>query len=1163
MIKEMIKFDGTSEPFTAEKPTKWGKWAARKLGNRVDWASIVVDAVNECPPVLTTQEFQEKLIDVTLRGESWAHYLMAGKLYAPLIMKKTFGATVPTIRELHLKLAEMGYMYLLDYSEAEYAEMEKVIAHKKDQTYPHFRSEYIYKKYALQNRMGAERNVFETPQFVYMRMAMALAEEQPRERRMQDAVKFYEHLSDGRINAPTPNYVNLGTPLRGFASCCIYSNEDTAASIGIGLHIAYTMTYMSAGCGTHLNTRSLGDAVRGGMIKHQGKLPYIRATKAMVEANLQNGRGGADTLTYSMFDPENETLLQLQNPMSVEEKQIRGIDYSVTVSKFIARFAGKKGKLFKFNSFTAPDLYDAFYSADFPLFEALYDKYEQDPMFVKDYFNARELVLVALTEALETGRYYLTWADEMNRHTPFYDPIFASNLCVAPETLLLTSKGYEQISTLENQPVTVWNGSEWSESVVVKTGVNQKLLKVTTESGPELECTPYHKFYIFDGYGKPYKEVRAHELKVGHKLAKFDLPLIHGAKELDKAYVNGFYSGDGCVTPIGQRVYLYGHEKAVLAPFFEGGGNWTIQENFNRMYKHYNDLEAKYFVPDAQYSVRARLDWLAGYLDADGCVYRNGDNQQLSAVSTELGFLKEVQLMLQTLGLSSKISHHVNAGPQLMPLNDGSGEMGQFMCRDAYRLLINSVGAQQLMMMGLPLRRLAVIPHSPNRDATQFVKIESILDEGRYSDTFCLNEPKRHTVMFNGMLTGQCQEIMLHQRGYAHMMDLYSTEAVGFVKLTTEDNNRIQLAAPDKVYVNRCAPEGAAVGRQGRKVIPAIELQPGEKFSTVPNGLTYQVRSIDEIKYEPEVAMCNIGGVVPANIDSDEQWAEVTYYTLLMIDICIHKAEYELPHIGFTTKARMNAGVGLMGVATWMAKNNYKYSTQEGKDALFHLDETHMYHLITQSIKLGQERGNAEWMHRTRWPEGYLPQDSANQNVLELVTVAPKRDWAPVRQALIDNNGMRFSCVNSHMPGESSSKAAGQPNGRYPVRDVVMTKTDNGIVSRWAAPEGDLWGDRYECAWDIHFTHQIDGYAIGQYWCDQGMSADLWRRLPQGETVGSTELLEGFFRMTKYGLKSRYYYNTLTTEAKVLSNGEIVMIEVRNTDKGPEAPVCGSGGCAM
>ncbi|MNG01810.1 Ribonucleoside-diphosphate reductase 1 subunit alpha [compost metagenome] len=188
--------------------------------------------------------------------------------------------------------------------------------------------------------------------------------------------------------------------------------------------------------------------------------------------------------------------------------------------------------------------------------------------------------------------------------------------------------------------------------------------------------------------------------------------------------------------------------------------------------------------------------------------------------------------------------------------------------------------------------------------------------------------------------------------------------------------------------------------------------------------------------------------------------------------------------------------------------------------------------------------------------------DSANQNVLELVTTGLKRDWAPVRQDLIDNEGMRFSCVASHMPGESSSKAAGQPNGKYPVRDLVMTKTDNGIVSRWAAPEGDIWGDRYEIAWDINPDDQIDFYAIIQYFTDQGISADLWRRLPQGETVGSTELLKGFFRMTKYGFKSRYYYNTLTTEAKTLSNGEIVMVEVRNTDKLPEAD-CGAGGCKM
>lgn len=1151
MIKEMIKFDGSREPFIAEKAKKWGQWAAKNLGERVDWESILLDTVNECSNVISTQDFQKKMIEVALRGESWPHYLMAGRLYAPLIKKQAFGNKTPTIREVHLGLADRGFMYLLDYSEAEYALAEELINHKLDNEYPHFRLEYIYKKYALQNRNTGE--IFETPQFVYMRMAMALSEDQPADRRMEDVRGWYEEFSSGRLNAPTPNFVNLGTPLSGFASCCIYTNEDTAKSIGIGLHIAYTMTYMSAGCGSNLDTRSIGDPVRGGFIQHQGKLPYLRATKAMVEANLQNGRGGAENVSWSAFDPEGETLVALQNPMSVDTKKIRGIDYTMVVSKFIARFAARKGKLFRFNSHTAPDLYNAFYSGDTAKFEELYEKYEADPMFVKEYFNAREQVLLALNEAYETGRYYLSWADAMNYNTPFYDTIYATNLCVAPETLLLTDRGYQQISTLENQPVTVWNGEEWSQSVVVKTGVNQKLLKVTTDSGHEIDCTPYHKFYVFAGYGQPYVEVRAHQLQPGMKLAKFDLPVIQGTRQLDKAYVNGFYSGDGCLTPQGQRVYLYGSEKAVLAPFFPEGSNWTIQEQHNRLYKHYQDLQPKFFVPDASYTVQARLEWLAGYLDADGCVYRNGDNQQLTTASVEPGFLKALQLMLQTLGINSKIKLMREAGLHQMPLNDGSGNTGEFQCREVYRLLTNSVATQQLMQMGLPLRRLVVIPHNPNREGTHFIKVESVLDEGRVSDTFCLNEPKRHTVMFNGLLTGNCTEIMLPQASYQEMLDLYSTKDVGYIIFTTTDGSKYRLAANDKVWF---------ADDTKRVVHPAKDLAENVRFKFLKDGLTYTVGEVLEFKPEPEVAMCNIGAVVPSEIHTDEQYARTMYYALLMVDVCIHKAHYELPHIGFTSKARMNAGIGIMGLATWMAKRKLRYSSQEGINAIHTLNETHYYHAITQSIKLGKERGNAPWIHLTKYPEGYLSMDTASPAIDDIITVGLERDWDPVRQALIDNEGMRFSCVVTHMPGESSSKASGQPNSQYPIRDLVMTKTDGNIVSRWAAPNGDLWGEYYESAWDVPAKYQTNLYAVGQKFTDQGISADKWRRLPPGETVGSTEMLDNFFYDTKMGLKSRYYQNSLTTMAKQLSSGETIMVEVRNTDTLVKAD-CGAGGCAM
>lgn len=43
------------------------------------------------------------------------------------------------------------------------------------------------------------------------------------------------------------------------------------------------------------------------------------------------------------------------------------------------------------------------------------------------------------------------------------------------------------------------------------------------------------------------------------------------------------------------------------------------------------------------------------------------------------------------------------------------------------------------------------------------------------------------------------------------------------------------------------------------------------------------------------MATCNLAGIVVSNVESEEQYAEVAYYALLMIDKCIHLAHYELP----------------------------------------------------------------------------------------------------------------------------------------------------------------------------------------------------------------------------------------------------------------------------
>lgn len=383
------------------------------------------------------------------------------------------------------------------------------------------------------------------------------------------------------------------------------------------------------------------------------------------------------------------------------------------------------------------------------------------------YLNAREVWEQLLELRKETGEPYLNFIDTVNKAKPaaVTNPAYRvkqSNLCVAPETMVLTDQGHRPILEMEGESVNVWNGEEFSATTVHKTAEGVKLLKVNTTSGYELECTPQHKFHVFTSYHTPCKIKPAHELLAGDKLIKFDLPVVEGDLSFENPYVNGFYSGDGCYHK-GARVYLY-HEKRKLGHMFKKSGfcSWVTQEEQNREIIYYkNKLKDKFFVPSSDYSVETRLQWLSGYLDADGCVHRNGINESLTACSVEYNFLRELQMMLQTLGVSSKITEFSEEGYKLLPANDGTGELKEFWCNKSWRLLISSCDSYKLLSLGLKLHRLKIKKRLPQRDAKQFVKVSSVVDEGRVDDTYCFTEPKRNMGVFNGILTGNCNEIHL------------------------------------------------------------------------------------------------------------------------------------------------------------------------------------------------------------------------------------------------------------------------------------------------------------------------------------------------------------------------------------------------------------------
>lgn len=754
MIEQVIKRDGAVEKFSADKINSMATWAI-EAAKGVTWSDIAMDALKLLSKeVVTAQEIQEALIKVCLDKEDYQHNRVAGRLVLGNIRKESHAAL--TFFDHYYDMVEKGYYREMDYTEDEVEYLSSLIDHDTDLRYGYPTLRQFLDKYAVRDE---DDNLLELPQYMYMAVAMSLLEKDS----IEDVVMYYNKASQQKINIPSPVLAQQRTKNNTGVSCVISTAGDSLQGIEATKHVAFMATASSAGLGIEYDVRSPRDDVRKGYAKAGGKLPHYRVLDLITKEVKQSNRGGSATVSFNVLDPEIETLLNLKLKRSPETKRIDQLDYSLVWNNEFLKHAAQKQPWKLFSKKKNPDAHDNFYGSIWGT--QLYDNESKT-------VSAFGILKQFSDNRLETGRLYWTNIDNVNEHTPWNDNIRLSNLCVAPETEILTKNGYIPIAELENEFIEVWNGFEWSEVEVFKTGENQQLLKVVTDSGYELECTPYHKFYIFDGYGKPYKEVRAHELSENDKLMKFDLPVIEGSVSLDKAYDNGFYSGDGCITPQGQRIYLY-HEKRELKPYFTPEKGWLIQEDQNREYTHYKTLKDKFFVPTSDYTINSRLEWLAGYLDADGCIYRNGTNEAIVATSVEKEFLKEIQKMLQTLGVSCKIKPLASEGFYQMPANDGTGEMKDFWCKEIHRLLISSYDSYKLLTLGLKTRRLKINKRLPQREAKQFVKVLAVSDEGRIDDTYCFTEPKRNLGVFNGICTGQCQEVLLPTKPYNNVMELY------------------------------------------------------------------------------------------------------------------------------------------------------------------------------------------------------------------------------------------------------------------------------------------------------------------------------------------------------------------------------------------------------
>ena len=836
-------------------------------------------------------------------------------------------------------------------------------------------------------------------------------------------------------------------------------------------------------------------------------------------------------------------------------------------------------------------------------FETLYTTYEKENKGMKT-MKARDLWFKILDSQIETGTPYILYKDACNKKSNQKNlgTIKSSNLCVAPETLILTDKGHIEIQTLKNKNTRVWNGKEFSEVVVKQTNNNSELITIEFSDGSELTCTKYHKFYIQTKYptskmkqdvinSKNVHIIEAQNLKPNMKLIKCEYPIIDNKKELKSAYTNGIFSAD------------------VTLPV---------------------DLKDKFFIP-LNYSLKSKLDWFAGYCDGDGSIARNGANQSLQIACIHKEFLLKIKLMLQTCGIASKVTKMRGATERLMP--DGKGGSAYYKSKKLWWLLIGSNDLQKLVELGFNPKRLIIDKHEPQRNATQFIKVSKITNNNRTDKTFCFNEPLRHAGIFNGIITSNCTEIVEYSDDKeTAVCNLASIALSRMVKDEKQFHFEGEVTLYTKNNCNWCLLLKALLRKKNVKYIEVLVLE--EDFNTFKQ--TNNVKTLPQVKDDTGI----IGGY---DVCRELVKPEFDYEFLHKITKIVIKNLNNVIDINFypTQKTKNSnfqhrpVGIGVQGLADTFALLDIPFHSDEAKKVNVNIFETIYHGALECSMEIARERKpfmkalkmgyiNKEWAFENSIPScnTYLTQNGIDyvdnivkyspvynefkllndnhlgayssfegsplsQGILQFdmwnVTPGDRYDWDSLKLQICEH-GCRNSLLIAPMPTASTSQILGNNECFEPfTSNIYVRRTLAGefvlvnkylmnelvdlgywtedIKNQIIADRGSIQNikklpkkikEKYKIVWEMPMKHILEMAADrGAYIC-QSQSTNLWMQNPT-----YNKLTAMHFFSWKKGLKTGIYY--LRTKAKAAPQQfTIDPTKTNGAEEEEECLMCGS-----
>ena len=1095
-----------------------------------------------------------------------------------------------------------------------YNDYENMIDYNRDYLIDYFGFKTLERAYLLK----INGKIVERPQHMWMRVAICIHNGQ-----LDKVKETYDFMSQKYFTHATPTLFNAGTPRPQLSSCYLISMEsDSIRGIYNTLGDCAAISKWAGGIGMHIhNVRCSGSHIRGTNGTSNGIVPMLRVFNNTARYVDQGGgkRAGSFAIYLEPWHGDIEEFLEMKKNHGDEEARARDLFYALWIPDLFMKRIGENGDWTLMCPDKCPGLSDVYGDE----FEALYEKYENEGKGNKTV-KARDLWFKIIDSQIETGTPYMLYKDACNQKSNQKNlgTIKSSNLCcVRGDTLLLTDKGHQTIETLKDKPVNVWNGKEFSEVIVKQTNDNAELLTIEFSDGAQLTCTKYHKFYIQTKYptskakqdvikSKNVTIVEAQNLKPDMKLIKCEYPVIDNKKELKSAYTNGIFSADGTYCNNNQKerkckfkslkgksyckrhldyqkndevsehccgisytkkahISLYG-EKIKLLQYLDYRS--TGEESNDKLNITLPvDLKDKFFVP-MNYSLKSKLDWFAGYCDGDGSIAKNNTNQALQISCIHKEFLLKIKLMLQTCGIASKVT--LNMNERLSYLPDGKGRTTYYESKKLWRLLVGSNDLQNLVDLGFSPKRLIINKHKPQRNATQFVKISKIIDNGEIDKTFCFTEKKRHAGIFNGVITSQCEIIEYSDENETAVCNLASIALSKFIK-DTKSPFTDEITIYTKNDCKWCDLLKALLKRKSIEFKQTnINVDDFDEFKK-----THNVETLPILYHGDKL----IGGYSATlnllrNTFDYELLHKVTKVVTNNLNNVIDINFYPTDKTKTSNMRHRPIGIGVQGLADALAMMDIPFHSDEAKNINKLVFET-MYHAaLEMSMEIAKEKEPYSTFQGSPASQGILQFDMWN------VTPTDRYDWNALKNN-IKTHGIRNSLLLAPMPTASTSQILGNNECFEPfTSNIYVRRTIAGefvCINKFLLKELielGLWTDsiknqiikhsgsvqdvvgipkalkeKYKIVWEIPMKHILEMAADRGAFICQSQSTNLWMKEPT-----YNKLTAMHFYAWKKGLKTGIYY--LRTKAKAAPQQFTIEPDKNNNldEDEEECLMCGS-----